>query len=561
MTTSHRRKLAAVVTLSVGAAVLALVPSATTSIPGDPRTQPVPAIVRPSGKAMVTTMAFRAGQAPQVVGTQVVFGRAPGLTAGPRQLDISVVARGGGVLQRFDAGDPLSVSVHGGGHSHQMAAEGRGTFIVPFDPRMQTLRVRRAVTMTPLADVDLTAATRDFCRSHGSDPDCAADLSLTMVDAPDPVAAGAEVVYTLRVANAGPAPAQAVRTRLTLPAGLSYAGGSDGCAATGSAVLCDVGFVDRSAAVTRTVRALVAPDLVYVSGGPLDVTASARVENLAGAELDPADDSASTVTRVVAVADLGLGAAALEAAVRRIVIGRDVDATLTVPVTNAGPSSPMDAVVSATASADGGSTAAAPAPIHLTALRTGQPRPLALTFRLGCREPGRHEIRLGLSIRPARAEDDDPNPANDQARSAFVVDCVIPVALNVKPGSAENPANLRSRGVIPTAVLTTAPGEYGLPLAVDATRIDATSVRFGPERLVFEDLGGAAEDHDRGHVEDSYELDERTRDGDRDMVLHFATQASGLTPTDSRACVLGSLAGPRGERYTFFGCDAVRYVP
>ena len=73
-------------------------------------------------------------------------------------------------------------------------------------------------------------------------------------------------------------------------------------------------------------------------------------------------------------------------------------------------------------------------------------------------------------------------------------------------------------GAIPVAILTTSAGEYGLPLAFDATTIDPVSVRLGLSDTVWFETGGATPRHNRGHVEDSYELDEVTQDGDNDMV-------------------------------------------
>ena len=125
-------------------------------------------------------------------------------------------------------------------------------------------------------------------------------------------------------------------------------------------------------------------------------------------------------------------------------------------------------------------------------------------------------------------------------------------------GSFGNPINLKSKGVIPVAVLTTSAGEYGLPLAFDATTIRPLTARFGPKAVVTAG-GGAPEDHGRGHIEDALERsDESTKDGDRDMVLHFATQLSQLTGSESEACVRGRF-GP--SNFVFQGCDTVTFVP
>jgi len=103
-----------------------------------------------------------------------------------------------------------------------------------------------------------------------------------------------------------------------------------------------------------------------------------------------------------------------------------------------------------------------------------------------------------------------------------------------------------------------------LPLAFDAVTIDPLSVRFGPEALVFNVAtpGGAPESHNMGHLEDSYELDEKTRDGDIDMVLHFPGVQTGLTPSDTKACVKGTFTDPATQMtYKFLGCDAIVVRP
>ena len=107
-------------------------------------------------------------------------------------------------------------------------------------------------------------------------------------------------------------------------------------------------------------------------------------------------------------------------------------------------------------------------------------------------------------------------------------------------------------------MLTTRAGEYGLPLAFDATKIQPLTTRFGPKSVVGSG-GGAPEAHARGHIEDAIERsDERTKDGDLDMVLHFRTQESQLTGSETEACVRGRF-GPATS--TFQGCDKVTFVP
>lgn len=93
----------------------------------------------------------------------------------------------------------------------------------------------------------------------------------------------------------------------------------------------------------------------------------------------------------------------------------------------------------------------------------------------------------------------------------------IEVEIDIKPGSDENPVNLKSMGVITVAILTTD--------LFDATTVDPMSVKFGPE--------GATECHERGHIED---VDEN---GDLDMVLHFRTQETGIEWDDIEAYLTG----------------------
>jgi hypothetical protein len=93
----------------------------------------------------------------------------------------------------------------------------------------------------------------------------------------------------------------------------------------------------------------------------------------------------------------------------------------------------------------------------------------------------------------------------------------LEVALDVKPGSDENPIDPQSRGVIPVAILTR--GDFS---AVDA---DPASVRFGPtgseaaaSHWAFEDVDG---------------------DGAMDQILHFETQETGIVCGDTTVRLTG----------------------
>ena len=114
------------------------------------------------------------------------------------------------------------------------------------------------------------------------------------------------------------------------------------------------------------------------------------------------------------------------------------------------------------------------------------------------------------------------------------MEAVVPVDIDIRPGSFPNSVNPRSTGVISVAVL-------GTP-DFDATTIDPISVAFGPT--------GAHEAHGMAHIEDA------DRDGLLDMVLHFRTQESGIQCGDTET----SLTGQTVDGVPIEGSDSIRTV-
>ena len=98
---------------------------------------------------------------------------------------------------------------------------------------------------------------------------------------------------------------------------------------------------------------------------------------------------------------------------------------------------------------------------------------------------------------------------------------IIPVDIDVKPGSAQNTVNPRARGVIPVAILTTA--------TFDAALVDRSSVRFGATG------GEAAATHAAPEDVDG--------DGDLDLSLHFPIQSTGIACGATSAVLTGSTTG------------------
>ncbi len=128
-----------------------------------------------------------------------------------------------------------------------------------------------------------------------------ADLSITKVDAPDPVKAGENLIYTLTVNNAGPSPAEAVVITDLLPAGVQLVGtptttvGNCGVGTT----TCNLGTLASGASAIITIEVKVLPE----TRGQLENSA-----NVTSATYDPnnSNNSATAGTTVNAEADIAV---------------------------------------------------------------------------------------------------------------------------------------------------------------------------------------------------------------------------------------------------------------
>jgi uncharacterized repeat protein (TIGR01451 family) len=385
------------------------------------------------------------------------------------------------------------------------------------------------------------------------------DMAVTKADSDDPVAAGDLLTYTIRIDNLGPNPASEVWVVEYLPDGVTYQSATIDCDQDGGTVTCRPPMLLAGDHSSFDLVVLVAPDLVYNAGGPVTISNDARSDNQIGDDLDPSNDEASEDTQVVAVADLEITAFGPVGAPPEVLIGETVAVELSKTIVNNGLSSPMDVLVTPSAVAPPGSQLVAPSPFVETAVAVGTPRVVTESFQLTCGQPGLQSFTFGDHIEPNNSEDTDPDLTNNDARHVLAVECVVPVAINIHPKSYPNPINLHAG--VPLAVLTTTAGEYGLPLDFDATAILPLTVRFGLAGVVWPETGGAFEYHNQGHPEDSYELDEKTRDRDIDMVLHFLAAESGIAVGDLEACTKGQFTAGSGGVYKFFGCDEITVVP
>jgi M6 family metalloprotease-like protein/uncharacterized repeat protein (TIGR01451 family) len=155
----------------------------------------------------------------------------------------------------------------------------------------------------------------------------AADLVVTITDAPDPLYVGGTLVYTIGVTNLGPSPATGVTVTDTLPAGLSYVSSSTSqgtVGAVGNLVTANVGNLAVGGGAVLTIQTT-----PTVAGNFVNAASVARNET----DLNPANNTAQTSTLVNPAADLGVTIATTP---DPLYVGGTL--VYTIGVTNLGPS-------------------------------------------------------------------------------------------------------------------------------------------------------------------------------------------------------------------------------
>jgi uncharacterized repeat protein (TIGR01451 family) len=106
---------------------------------------------------------------------------------------------------------------------------------------------------------DLSVFTRrvamddaNICTAQCTTPVCAAEVSLSVADSPDPVNVGRDLTYTLRVNNRGPSTATDAKVTNTLPANVNFVR-ADGCSGSGRTVTCTLGNLVSDQVVRRSI--------------------------------------------------------------------------------------------------------------------------------------------------------------------------------------------------------------------------------------------------------------------------------------------------------------------
>ncbi|MFD2611223.1 hypothetical protein [Paenibacillus gansuensis] len=132
-----------------------------------------------------------------------------------------------------------------------------------------------------------------------------------------------------------------------------------------------------------------------------------------------------------------------------------------------------------------------------------------------------HELKVVMTNASSAPQD---SFAVDYSKLEVKYPCIVPVQIDIKPGSDPSSYGANSKGKIPVAVFGTS--------TFDVTRIDDSTVRFGNAAY-----GGAAPAH--ASVED------KNGDGIPDKVYHFSFQDTNLQIGDTVGYLSGYADGIR----------------
>lgn len=371
-----------------------------------------------------------------------------------------------------------------------------------------------------------------------------ADLSITKVGSPDPVLAGSQLIYTIQVANHGDHIATGVTVTDQLPpetvlddiTNVTVLPPGPGCALGGGLLTCSLADMNPFEVSTVTVPV----DVLAGAAGWIANTASVAANEV---DLNPTNNSVSSSVFVTSLANTPVGSgvwvtpadtgSGTPSSDTELLFAEVTQAgSTTVAKSTTGPPPPFGFSVGDPAVYYDFTTDALfvpPVRVCINYLAAGitfpgEPRIFHFVDGTWVDETEYYDPVAGIVC----------GDVSSLSPFALFAAGTITVPVDIKPGNGANTVNLRSKGVIPLAVLTDG--------AFDATTVLVSSVRFGPD--------GASAAHPHGHIEDV------DGDGDLDLMLHFGTQETGLSRSDTQACLVGQTsAGVNIE-----GCDAIRIV-
>lgn len=320
---------------------------------------------------------------------------------------------------------PAGVTFVSAASTQGTAVQSNGVVTVPIGTVASGASVTVTIVVTPTApgalqdsamvtaaEFDPNSANNSAMTSTTVNP--AADLAVTLADAPDPLFAGSPLTYTVTLTNNGPSPATSVVLTDNLPASVTVLSvtGTVGTTspATGTVSL-DIATLASGASATLTI--VVRPNAAGTITDSASVTAAETDPN-------PANNTATTQTTVNAQADV---AVAFTNVVSSVPLGSNV--TYTLVVTNFGPSPATNVVLTALLSsgttyvssmATGGTVAVSGGNVTdtISSLAVGA----SVTVRVTARADVATTI---LTIANVSAVETDSNPFNNIANNTLTV--------------------------------------------------------------------------------------------------------------------------------------------